>query len=257
MISDLHEETGKKILIVIPTYNERENLPNLIAQLHGVIPKAHLLVVDDNSPDGTGVFACSLVERDPNLSVLHRERKEGLGRAYIAGFSWGLAHGYDYIIQMDADLSHSPCDVPRLIAALESSNADMVIGSRYVRGGGTVQWGVGRQLLSRLGNIYARGVLSVPLNDITGGFKCWRRETLEAIDLSSIFSNGYSFQVEMSYRVYQNKLNIIEIPIIFTERRLGQSKMHKEIIFEAAVMMWKMKTDQSVVHPENVFRNNS
>jgi dolichol-phosphate mannosyltransferase len=231
----------RRTVIVIPTYNERENLPNLILQLRCIVPTAHILVVDDNSPDGTGVFACELSERDPNLHVLHRERKEGLGRAYIAGFSWALTYGYDYIVQMDADLSHNPSDVPRLIAILESENAGLVIGSRYVKGGGTMHWGLGRQLLSRLGNLYARGVLGIPLNDLTGGFKCWRRETLESLDLSSISSNGYSFQVEMNYRVHKKHGKMLEVPIVFTDRYLGQSKMHKGIILEAFLLILRMR----------------
>jgi dolichol-phosphate mannosyltransferase len=231
----------RRTVIVIPTYNERENLPNLILQLRCIVPTAHILVVDDNSPDGTGIFACELSERDPNLHVLHRERKEGLGRAYIAGFSWALTHGYDYIVQMDADLSHNPSDVPRLIATLESENARLVIGSRYVKGGGTLHWGLQRQFLSRLGNLYARRVLGIPINDLTGGFKCWRRNTLESLDLPSIASNGYSFQVEMNYRVNQQHGKILEVPIVFTDRCLGQSKMHQGIILEAIKMILKMR----------------
>ena len=233
-----------RVLIIIPTYNERENLASLLVQLRCLMPAAHLLVVDDNSPDGTGEIACVIAQDDPYVYVLHREKKEGLGRAYIAGFSWALAqetHCYDYIVQMDADLSHNSQDVPRLVAALEDANADLVIGSRYVPGGGALHWGVERQMLSRLGNLYAKLVLGMPLNDLTGGFKCWRRETLAGIDFSTISSNGYAFQVEMNYRAKKNNRVVKEIPIIFTERRAGQSKMNKGIILEALLIILKMR----------------
>jgi dolichol-phosphate mannosyltransferase len=233
-----------KTLIVIPTYNERENLPILLAQLCEVIPHADVLIVDDNSPDGTGKLACEFAHNHPQIYVLHREKKEGLGRAYIAGFAWALAwqeHRYDYIIQMDADLSHDPKDIPRLIATLESQNADLIIGSRYVKGGDIAHWEIWRQCLSRLGNVFAKYLLRMPIQDMTSGFKCWRFKALKHLDLSTISSNGYVFQVEMSYQSYRRKLKITEIPIIFTNRHLGQSKMHKNIILEAIILILNLR----------------
>jgi len=226
-------------LIVIPTYNERENLPTLVEQLRTSTPEAHLLVVDDGSPDGTGQLADSFAAADPRVHVLHRTSKDGLGRAYIAGLTWGLEHGYDRLVQMDADLSHNPCDVPRLIAA--TGSADLAIGSRYVKGGGTVNWGLFRQILSRGGGLYARTILGLPIQDLTGGFKCWRRPVLEAIDLPSVRSNGYSFQIEMTWRALRKGFKATEVPIVFTDRVDGVSKMSKRIVFEAVGMVWRLR----------------
>jgi dolichol-phosphate mannosyltransferase len=183
------------VLIIVPTFNEVENLPLLVSQVRRIVPEASLLVVDDNSPDGTGALADSLAAADPAVHVLHRTVKDGLGRAYIAGFEWGLSRGFERLIQMDADLSHDPRHLPAL---LETARAyDLALGSRYVPGGGTANWGLGRRLLSRGGSLYARFILGLPLHDLTGGFKCWRRHVLEDIDLRSVHSNGYSFQIEM------------------------------------------------------------
>lgn len=226
-------------LIVIPTYNERENLPTLVEQLRASTPEAHLLVVDDGSPDGTGQLADSFADADPRVHVLHRTTKDGLGRAYIAGLTWGLEHGYDRLVQMDADLSHNPCDVPRLIAATEG--ADIAIGSRYVKGGGTVNWGLFRRILSRGGGLYARTILGLPIQDLTGGFKCWRRPVLEAIDLPSVRSNGYSFQIEMTWRALRKGFKATEVPIVFTDRVDGVSKMSKRIVVEAVGMVWRLR----------------
>lgn len=226
-------------LIVIPTYNERENLPTLVEQLRASAPDAHLLVVDDGSPDGTGQLADGFAATDPRVHVLHRTTKDGLGRAYIAGLTWGLEHGYDRLVQMDADLSHNPCDVPRLIAATES--ADIAIGSRYVKGGGTVNWGLFRRILSRGGGLYARTILGLPIQDLTGGFKCWRRAVLEAIDLPSVRSNGYSFQIEMTWRALRKGFKATEVPIVFTDRVDGVSKMSKRIVVEAVGMVWRLR----------------
>ena len=226
-------------LIVIPTYNEKENLPVLVARLAQCVPEAHLLIVDDGSPDGTGAIADSLAESDSRVHVLHRTSKDGLGRAYIAGLNWGLERGYERLVQMDADLSHDPKDVPRLLAAVE--DADFALGSRYVAGGGTANWGVFRQLLSRGGSLYARTILGLNVHDLTGGFKCWRRPVLEAIDLPSVRSNGYSFQIEMTYRALRKNFVAIEVPIVFTDRIDGVSKMSKRIVFEAVGMVWRLR----------------
>jgi dolichol-phosphate mannosyltransferase len=227
------------VLIVIPTYNEVANLPVIVQRVRKEAPSAHLLIVDDTSPDGTGELADQLASKDPAIHVLHRREKDGLGRAYVAGFEWGLARNYDVLVQMDGDLSHNPSDVPRLVDALES--ADLVLGSRYVTDGGTVNWGVGRQLLSRGGSFYARTILGLPIRDVTGGFKAWKATTLRAVNLATIRSNGYSFQVEMTYRVACLKLNIQEVPIIFADRVDGVSKMSKKIVIEAMLMVWRLR----------------
>lgn len=224
-------------LIIIPTYNEKENLPTLVAQLRQQVPAAHLLVVDDGSPDGTGSMADGFAASDPQVHVLHRTSKDGLGRAYVAGFLWGLEQGYTRLVQMDADLSHNPADVPRLLAA----DADLVIGSRYVAGGGTVNWGLSRRILSRGGCLYARTILGLPLQDLTGGFKCWRRVALEAVNLPKIRSNGYSFQIEMTWRALHRGFRAVEIPIVFTDRVDGVSKMSKRIVVEAVGMVWRLR----------------
>ena len=226
-------------LVVIPTYNERENLPVLLDRLFAAVPDAHALVVDDGSPDGTGALADERAASDPRVHVLHRTSKDGLGRAYLAGFSWGLSRGYDRLVQMDADLSHDPADVPRLLAA--ASAADFALGSRYVDGGGTVNWGLLRRILSRGGSLYARTILGLPHHDLTGGFKCWNRRVLEAIDLPSIQSNGYSFQIEMTFRALRRGFRAVEVPIVFTDRIDGVSKMSKRIVVEAVGMVWKLR----------------
>jgi dolichol-phosphate mannosyltransferase len=226
-------------LILIPTYNEKENLPTLVARLRAEVPEAHLLVVDDGSPDGTGAMADAMAEEDPQIHVLHRTSKDGLGRAYLAGFAWGLTRGYTRLVQMDADLSHDPADVPKLLAAAES--ADFVLGSRYVPGGGTVNWGLLRRMLSRGGSLYARTILRLPHHDLTGGFKCWNRRVLEAIDLPTIRSNGYSFQIEMTFRAIRRGFRAVEVPIVFSDRVDGVSKMSKRIVFEAVGMVWRLR----------------
>lgn len=227
------------VLIVIPTYNEVANLPVIVERVRKEAPTAHLLIVDDTSPDGTGELADQLALSDSAVHVLHRSAKDGLGRAYVAGFEWGLSNNYDIIVQMDGDLSHNPSDVPRLVDAL--SSADLVLGSRYVPDGGTVNWGVGRQLLSRGGSFYARTILGLQIRDVTGGFKAWKASTLRAVNLSTIGSNGYSFQVEMTYRVACLNLNIQEVPIIFADRVDGVSKMSKKIVIEAMLMVWRLR----------------
>ncbi len=230
-----------KTLVIIPTYNERENLPEIVAQALEQSDSINVLVVDDNSPDGTGAVADGLkAEHEGRVDVLHRAGKLGLGTAYIAGFKYGLAGDYEAICEMDADFSHDPAYLPRLIAALEGG-ADLALGSRYQRGGGTRNWTLPRKLISRFGSLYARLILGVPVNDLTGGFKAFKRSTLAQLDLDRIKSNGYSFQIEMTYRVHKLGLKIVEVPIIFVDRRVGQSKMSRNIFMEAVTMVWKLR----------------
>jgi dolichol-phosphate mannosyltransferase len=227
-------------LIVVPTYNERENLEPIVAAAHRHLPDADLLIVDDASPDGTGVAADALAGSDPRLQVLHRPGKQGLGTAYLAGFRLALAAGYEAVFEMDADFSHDPRHLPDLLAAVEAG-ADLAIGSRYVEGGGTINWGIGRQLLSRGGNVYARTVLGSPVRDLTSGFKCFHRRALEAVDLDSIRAEGYGFQIEMTFRVAERGLRVAEVPIVFVDRRVGQSKMSRRIFAEAVAMVWRLR----------------
>ncbi|HEX6206278.1 MAG TPA: polyprenol monophosphomannose synthase [Solirubrobacterales bacterium] len=226
--------------LVLPTYNEAENLEPLVAAALANLPDtARVLVVDDNSPDGTGDLADRLRAEEPRIEVLHRTQKEGLGPAYIAGFRHALAAGADRILEMDSDFSHDPADLPRLLAATEE--ADVAIGSRYVSGGGVENWSRVRQAISRGGSTYARALLGLPIRDLTGGFKCFRREVLEAIDLDAIGSRGYAFQVEMTYRAIELGFRVAEVPIVFHERRAGASKMSRSIVLEAAWMVPKMR----------------
>ena len=222
--------TVANALICLPTYNERANLEEMIEALRpfGV----HVLVVDDNSPDGTGEIADRLARELDFVSVLHRERKEGLGPAYVAGFRRALADGAEFVLEMDCDFSHDPADVVRLVEACESG-ADLALGSRYVPGGGTEDWGRGRRLVSTGGSWYARTILGVPIRDLTGGFKCYRREVLEAIDLDAIRSRGYAFQIETTYRAIRLGFDVVEVPILFSDRTEGTSKMSKTIVLEA------------------------
>lgn len=227
-------------LIVVPTYNERDNVRDIAARLLAALPGTELLFVDDNSPDGTGAVLDELAATQPCLHVMHRAGKLGLGTAYVEGFGWGLARGYDYLFEMDADGSHDPRYLPEMLALAEDG-ADVVVGSRYVPGGGTQNWGLGRKLLSRGGSLYARTVLGVELRDVTAGFICWRRAALEAIDLSTITSNGYSFQIEMKYRALTKRLRVVETPIVFVDRRVGQSKMSRAIFLEALLQVWRLR----------------
>ncbi|HEU5405917.1 MAG TPA: polyprenol monophosphomannose synthase [Gaiellaceae bacterium] len=220
-------------VLCLPTYNERENLERMIEALQPL--GVRVLVIDDNSPDGTGDIADRLAVEHEWLSVLHRERKEGLGRAYVAGFREVLRGEADYVLEMDCDFSHDPADVPRLIAAAEAG-ADLALGSRYVRGGGTGNWGLLRRLISRGASIYTR-VLLMPVHDATGGFKCFRRHVLESIDLETIDAAGYVFQVETTYRALRKGFSVVEVPIHFVDRREGQSKMSRAIVLEA---IWKV-----------------
>jgi dolichol-phosphate mannosyltransferase len=224
------------VVVCLPTYNERENLERMLRALTGVLPNGRsILVIDDASPDGTGELADRLAEELDGVRVLHRARKEGLGPAYLAGFREALAHGADLVLEMDCDFSHDPRDVPRLIEA--AADADLVLGSRYVQGGTIVNWGLWRRLVSAAGSLYARVVLGLPVRDLTGGFKCYRRVVLESIDLRAIDSRGYAFQIETTYRAVRAGFRVVEVPIAFVDREEGGSKMTRGIVVEA---IWKV-----------------
>lgn len=227
-------------LIVVPTYNERDNVRGVASRFLAALPETDLLFVDDNSPDGTGPLLDELAAAEPRIHVMHRAGKLGLGTAYVEGFGWGLARGYPYLFEMDADGSHDPKYLPQMLALAEDG-ADVVVGSRYVPGGGTENWGLGRKLISRGGGLYARTVLGIELRDVTAGFVCWRRAALEAIDLATITSNGYSFQIEMKYRAVNRRLRVVETPIVFIDRRVGQSKMSRAIFVEALLKVWALR----------------
>lgn len=226
---------GGPAWIVLPTYNEAESIEAIVAAIRDAVADAQVLIVDDNSPDGTGEIADRLAAAQPRVEVLHRPRKEGLGPAYVAGFRRALAGGAGLVVEMDADFSHDPAALPGLIEA--AAGADLVIGSRYVPGGEVVDWGPLRRLISRGGSTYARLVLGVPVRDLTGGFKCFRRAALEAIDLDAVRSKGYAFQVELTYRVVQRGFRVVEVPISFRDRRQGSSKMGRAIVAEA---VWRV-----------------
>jgi dolichol-phosphate mannosyltransferase len=229
-------------LVCIPTYNERENVASLLEEILHTAP-VDVLIIDDNSPDGTGRVADLIAEKEPQrVHVMHRSGKLGLGTAYLDAFRWGLARGYRYLLEMDADFSHQPRYLPELLRAADG--ADLVLGSRYIDGGGTdVQWGAARKLLSRFGSFYARAILKAPVHDFTGGFKLFRREVLEAIDLDAIDTTGYAFQIELTYLAYRKGFRIKEIPIVFYERASGRSKMSNGIIREAALKVWSIRFD--------------
>ena len=229
----------RRAVICLPTYDERDNLAPILAAIHCAAPQVDVLVIDDASPDGTGDLADRLAAVDPRVHVLHRARKEGLGRAYLAGFTWALVRAYQLVLEMDADFSPDPRHLPALLAAARS--ADVVLGSRYVPGGRTVDWGLGRKLVSRGGSLYARKVLGLRVRDLTGGFKCFRREVLEAIDLPSVASTGYAFQIELTFRALLRGFRVAEVPIVFADRRVGQSKMSRRIVLEAVRKVWEMR----------------
>lgn len=229
-----------RCLIIIPTHNECESLRPLVERVLATLEDAELLVVDDASADGTGRMADEIAEREPRLHVMHRPRKLGLGTAYLAGFSWGLERGFDYMFEMDADLSHDPKYLPSFIDALEAG-ADVVIGSRNIEGGGVRGWGPIRHMVSRGGSLYSRSILGLDVKDLTSGFKAFRREVLEAIRLDEVVSEGYSFQIELSYRALLNGFVVKEVPIVFVDRRAGQSKMSRAIFVEAVVMVPKLR----------------
>ena len=233
---------AQEVLIIVPTYNERDNIEPLTQRVFEHLPEAHILVVDDASPDGTGALADRLSAADPRIQVMHRPRKLGLGTAYVAGFRYGLERDYQYLFEMDADFSHDPQYLPAMLT-LARSGVDLVLGSRYTPGGGTENWSLGRKVLSQGGSIYARTVLGVPVRDMTGGFKCFRRRVLEGLDLDAVQSEGYSFQIEMTYRAIRRGFNVAETPIVFVDRRVGQTKMSRQIFLEAIWMVWKLRLD--------------
>jgi dolichol-phosphate mannosyltransferase len=228
----------KRTLVVVPTYNERENLPPLAQRLLALPTPVDFLVVDDNSPDGTGKVADEWASRNPSVHVLHRTEKSGLGRAYIAGFKWALEHGYEFIFEMDGDFSHNPDDIPMFLEA--AKDADLVLGSRYMNGIRIINWPLSRLMLSKGAAKYVHVVTGMPFTDPTGGFKCFRRRALESINLDAIESNGYSFQIEMTHRLWRQGKKIVEVPIIFTDRFQGHSKMSRKIVREAVWMVLRL-----------------
>jgi len=227
-----------RTLIVVPTYNERENLPVLAQRLLGLPVPVDLLIVDGNSPDGTGQIADDLAAKQPSIHVLHEKEKRGLGRAYIAGFKWAMERGYDFVCEMDADFSHDPADIPRLLEG--AKNADLALGSRYSNGIRIINWPLSRLMLSKSAATYVRLITGMPIADPTGGYKCFRRRALEALNLDEIQSDGYSFQIEMTHRLWRQGLKVVEVPIVFTERVHGHSKMSGHIISEALIMVWRL-----------------
>lgn len=227
-----------RTLVVVPTYNERENLAPLARRLLDLTVPVDLLVVDDNSPDGTGKIADDLAAKDPEIHVLHRGEKNGLGRAYIAGFKWALEHGYEFIFEMDADCSHNPDDIPAFLAA--AKDADLVLGSRYVNGIRVINWPLKRLMLSTSAARYVRTITGMPFTDPTSGYKCFRRRALQSLNLDEVQSNGYSFQIEMTHRIWRQGMKVVEVPIIFTDRFQGRSKMSKAIFREALWMVWRL-----------------
>jgi dolichol-phosphate mannosyltransferase len=227
-------------LVIVPTYNERDSLSRLAQRLLNLPTPVDLLVVDDNSPDGTGKIADELAARYPEIHILHRMEKNGLGRAYIAGFKWALERGYEFIFEMDGDFSHNPDDVPQFLDAANGQNADLVLGSRYSNGVRVVNWPLKRLMLSRSAGIYVRLVTGMPFTDPTGGYKCFRRRALQSIQLDDVRSNGYSFQIEMTHRLWRQGYKIVEVPIIFTDRAEGHSKMSGHIVSEALFMVWRL-----------------
>jgi len=228
-----------KVLVIIPTFNESDNILKTIELVFEFAPKVDVLVVDDNSPDKTGKLVKKLMKTEKRVNLLAREKKEGLGTAYVAGFKYALERDYERIIEMDADLSHDPAEIPNFIEA--SKKADVVVGSRYLNGANVVHWPIRRLILSYGANIYSRIITGVPLHDTTSGFKCFRREVLEAVDLDAVHSGGYAFQLEMNFRAYCKGFKLSEIPIIFTDRTLGRSKMNFSIMLEAAKVVWQLK----------------
>lgn len=235
--------TEPKTIICLPTYNELENLPLLVAEVHKIVPDVHILVIDDNSPDGTGRLADELAAQDQRIFVLHRQQKQGLGRAYLAGFAWALARDYELIFEMDCDFSHPPRFLPDFRAKARS--CDLVLGSRYIPGGGTQDWDWRRRLVSRGGNTYAQLILGLPYKDLTGGFKCFHRRVLEALPMDDIVSNGYVFQIELTWRAIQQGFVVGEVPIQFPDRTRGESKMSGAIVREAVIKVWELRLRQA------------
>ena len=227
-------------LIVVPTYNERENLPRMAQKLLSLPVKVDMLVVDDNSPDGTGKIADELAAKHPEIHVLHRKEKNGLGRAYIAGFKWALDKHYEFIFEMDGDFSHNPDDIPAFLEMIQKENGDLALGSRYINGIRIINWPLSRLMLSKGAATYVQWITGMPITDPTGGYKCFRRRALQAIDLDQVRSNGYSFQIEMTHKLWRQGYKVVEVPIIFTERLLGHSKMSGHIVREALIRVWQL-----------------
>jgi dolichol-phosphate mannosyltransferase len=231
-----------RTLVVTPTYNEKDNIVRFVDAVRGALPEADVLVVDDNSPDGTGAIADALATKDPKVRVLHRPGKMGLGTAYVQAFTRGIAEGYDRFFEMDADLSHDVRYLPAFVRALDDG-FDVVIGSRNIPGGTVEGWGPGRHLISKGGSLYSRAILGLPVRDLTSGYKAYSRRALQAIALEEIDSNGYSFQIEMTYRALRRGMTVKEVPIVFVDRALGRSKMSRKVFLEAVGMVWKLRFD--------------
>jgi len=234
--------SDERVLVIVPTYNEKENLPLIVGRIRAATPEVHILVADDNSPDGTGAMADGLVAADDHVHVMHRKGKEGLGAAYLAGFAWALENSYDVVVEMDADGSHQPEELHRLLSGLQ--DADLVLGSRYVPGGQVRNWPKSREILSRGGNTYTRIMLGIPLRDATGGYRAFRASALRALQLDQVASQGYCFQVDLAWRASQVGLRVKEVPITFVEREIGASKMSRHIVVEALwrVTQWGTKS---------------
>jgi dolichol-phosphate mannosyltransferase len=246
--------TTNTTLVIVPTYNERENLPAMVERLAKLPVPVDMLVVDDNSPDGTGQMADELAAQHPFLKVLHRSEKDGLGRAYCAGFAWALQRGYEFIMEMDCDFSHDPGDIPRLIETAQE--ADLVLGSRYCHGIRVINWPMKRLLLSTSAARYVRVITGMPFTDPTGGFKCFRRRALTSIDLDKVRSNGYSFQIELTHKLWRQGMKVVEIPIIFTDRFHGTSKMSRKIVWEALAMVWRLWLQNGLRRRPRFLQNN-
>ncbi len=229
----------KNTLVIIPTYNELTNISNMIPEIFNLYPEIHILIVDDNSPDGTGSYVKKLMETDNRIHIIEREKKLGLGTAYVAGFKYVLANGYTYAIQMDADFSHDPIVIKKFLENI--TEHDLIIGSRYISGINVINWPMSRLLLSYFANIYTRIITGLPVMDCTAGYKCFKREVLESLDLNRIHSNGYSFQIEINFKAWKKGFRIFEVPIIFMDRFEGHSKMSKKIVREAIWMVWKLR----------------
>jgi dolichol-phosphate mannosyltransferase len=239
------ETSLPKILVVVPTYNEAENITKLIPAVLRQAPNLHMLIVDDGSPDGTGQIVKDIMAMSPQVQLIEREGKQGLGTAYVRGFRYAIEHGFDFVFEMDADFSHSPNDIPIFLSKIKS--ADLVLGSRYINGVRVLDWPMNRLLLSYSANVYTRLITGLPIHDATGGFKCFRIEALKAINLDDIRSNGYAFQIEMSFKVWKKGFRLIEVPIIFADRKVGISKMSKNIVYEAVFMLMKLRL-RSILH---------
>jgi dolichol-phosphate mannosyltransferase len=231
---------AERLLVILPTYNESENLPKIVPRILEQDPRLEILVVDDNSPDGTGRLASDLAGLNPRVHVLHRTQKDGLGRAYLAGFGWGLERGFDRLFEMDADFSHDPRFLGDLIKAVDDG-ADLAIGSRYKTGVNVINWPMSRLMLSFFASVYARWITGLPLTDLTAGFKCFRKQVLAAIPLDQVRSNGYAFQIEMSFRTWRKGFKLVEVPIVFTDRTEGRSKMNRAIVREAVWVVWWLR----------------